>query len=69
MQAIVRMKEHVMDRYPANAEGWGNAIRILHELATEKDVKRLNAHCENDKYNEYLWDDDPEIYESWSHAF
>ncbi len=58
-----------MDRYPANAEGWGTAIQILHELATEKDVKRLNAYCKNDKYNEYLGNDDSEIYESWSRAF
>ena len=43
MQAIVRTKEHAMDRYPANAEGWGTAIQLLHELATEKDVKRLNT--------------------------
>jgi hypothetical protein len=57
MQAIVRTKEHVMDCYPAN-EGWGTAIQILHELATEKDVKRLNAYCENNKHNEYLGDDD-----------
>jgi hypothetical protein len=43
-----------MDRYPANAEGRGTAIQLLHELATEKDVKRLNAYCENNKYDEYL---------------
>jgi hypothetical protein len=69
MQAIVRTKEHAMDRYPANAEGWGNAIQLLHELATEKDVKRLNTYCENNKYNKYLGDDDSEIYEYWSRAF
>jgi hypothetical protein len=57
MQAIVRTKEHVMDRYPANAKGWGTVIGILHELTTEKDVKRLNAYCENNKYNKYLGDD------------
>ncbi len=65
----MRMKEHVMDRYPTNANRWGTAIRILHELAMEKDVKRLNAYCENNKYNKYLGDDDSEIYKSWSRAF
>ena len=64
MQAIVRMKEHAMERYPGNAEGWDTAIRILHELATVKDVKRLNAYCKNNKYNEYLGDDDLDAYES-----
>ncbi len=64
----MRTKEHVMDRYPANAEGWGTAIRLLHELATEKDVKRLNAYCKNNKYNKYLGDDDSEMYKSWSRA-
>ena len=62
-----------MDCYPANAEGWGTAIQLLHELATEKDVKSLNAYCknncENNKYNEYLGGDDSEIYKSWSRAF
>ncbi len=58
MQVIARTKEHGMDHYPANVEGWGNVIRILHELATEKDVKRLNAYCKNNKYNKYLGDDD-----------
>ncbi len=53
MQAIVRTKEHAMDCCPANAKGWGTAIQLLHELATEKDVKRLNAYCENNKYN--IW--------------
>ncbi len=47
-----------MDCYSANAKKWGTAIRILHELATEKDIKRLNAYCENNKYNKYLEDDD-----------
>ncbi len=65
----MRMKEHVMDRCPANAKGWGTASQLLHELATEKDVKRLNAYCENNKYNKYLGDDDSEIYESWSRVF
>jgi hypothetical protein len=69
MQAIMRTKEHAMDRYPANAKGWGTAIQLLHELATEKDVERLNTYCENNKYNKYLGDDDSEIYESWSRAF
>ncbi len=31
--------------------------------------KRLNAYCKNDKYNEYLGDDDPDVYKSWSRAF
>jgi hypothetical protein len=69
MQAIVRTKEHAMDRYPADAKGWGTAIQILHELSTEKDVKRLNAYCKNNKYNEYLGNDDSEVYGSWSCAF
>ena len=58
-----------MDCYPANAEGWGTAIQLLQELATEKDVKRLNAYCKNNKYNKYLGDDDSKIYETWSRAF
>ncbi len=58
-----------MDCYPAKAEGWGTAIQLLHELATEKDVKRLNAYCKNNKHNEYLGGEDSEIYESWSCAF
>ncbi len=65
----MKTKEHGIDRYPANAEGWGTTIRILHELATVKDVKRLNAYCKKDKYNGYLGDDDSEVYESWSRAF
>ncbi len=65
----MRTKEHVMERYPENAEGWGTAIRIFHELATVKDVKRLNAYCKNNKYNEYLGDDDLKVYQSWSRAF
>ena len=58
-----------MDRYPANAKGWGSAIHLLHGLAMEKDVKRLNAYCESNKYNKYLEDDDSENFESWSCAF
>ncbi len=51
----MRTKEHVMDHYPANAEGWGTAIQLLHELATEKDVKRLSAYCEDIRYyNKHL---------------
>ena len=50
-----------MDQYPANAKRWGTAIQILHELATVKDVRRLNAYCENHKYNEYLGNDDSEV--------
>ena len=65
----MRTKEHVMDRYPTNAKGWGKAIQLLHELATEKDVKRLNAYCEKSRYNKYLGDDDSEIYETWIRAF
>ena len=64
MQTIVRTKEHAMDRYPANAEGGGTAIQLLHELAAEKDVKRLNVYCENSRYDKYLGDDDLEIYET-----
>ncbi len=60
----MRTKEHAMDCYPTNAEGWGTAIQLLHELATEKEVERLNTYCENDKYNKYLGDDDSEIYKS-----
>ena len=69
MQAIVRTKEHAMDWYPTNVGGWGTSIQILHELATVKDVKRLNAYCKNNKYNEYLGDDDLDAYKSWSRAF
>jgi hypothetical protein len=47
MQAIVRTKEHVMDCYPMNPEGWGTAIQLLRELAREKDVKRLKAYCKD----------------------
>jgi hypothetical protein len=54
MQAIVRTKENAMDHYPANAEGYGTAIQLLHELATEKDNKRLNIYCEKNNYNKYL---------------
>jgi hypothetical protein len=57
----VRTKEY--------AGGWGTLIRLLHELATVKDVKRLNAYCKIDTYNEYLGDDDLDAFESWSHAF
>jgi hypothetical protein len=58
MQAIVRTKEHAMDCYPANAEGWEMAIQMLHELAAEKDIKRLNAYFEKNRYDKYLGDDD-----------
>ncbi len=58
-----------MDCYPANAEGWGTTIQLLHELARENDIKRLNTYCKKDKYNKYLGDDDSEIYESQSRAF
>ena len=58
-----------MDRCPANVGGWGTSIRLLHELATVKDVKRLNAYCKIDKYNEYLGNDDLDAYESWNRAF
>ena len=58
-----------MDCYPTNAKGWETAIQLLHELAMEKDVKRLNAYCENNKYDKYLGDDDLEIYKTWSRAF
>ncbi len=65
----MRTKEHAVDCYPAYAKKWGTAIQLLHELATEKDVERLNTYCENNKYNEYLGDGHSEIYESWSRAF
>ncbi len=58
-----------MDRYPANVEGWGTVIQLLHELATEKDVERLNTYCKKNKYNTYLGDDDQEICKSWSREF
>ena len=58
-----------MDCYLANAEGWGTAIQLLHELATEKDVKRLSAYCKISRYDKYLGDDDLEIYETWRRAF
>ena len=51
-----------MDRNPTNAEGWGAAIQLLRELATETDVKKLSAYCKNSRYNKYLGDDDSEIY-------
>ena len=65
----MRTKEHAMDCYPMNAEGWGTAIQLLHELATEKDIKRLNVYCENNRYDKYLGGDDSEIYKTWSCAF
>ena len=58
-----------MDCYPANAEGWGTAIQLVHGLATEKDVKRLSAYCENSRYDKYLGNDNSEIYETWIRAF
>ncbi len=58
-----------MDRCPANVGGWGTSFRLLHELATVKDVKRLNAYCKIDKYNEYFGDADLDAYKSWSRAF
>jgi hypothetical protein len=65
----MRTKEHAMDCYPPNAKGWGTAIQLLHELATEKDVKRLNANCKNSRYDKYSRNDDSEIYKTWSRAF
>ncbi len=56
-----------MDRYPTNAEGWGTAIQLVHESATEKDIKRLNAYCKNN--DKYLGDDDLEINKTWICAF
>ncbi len=38
-------------------------------MATEKDVKMMNAYCENNKYNKYLEDEDLEIYKTQSRAF
>ena len=58
-----------MDCYPANAEGWEMAIQMLHELAAEKDIKRLNAYFEKNRYDKYLGDDDSQIYKTWRRAF
>jgi hypothetical protein len=43
MQALVNTKEHAMERYPSDPAGWGVAINLLRELATEEDVRRLTA--------------------------
>jgi hypothetical protein len=51
MQAIVRMKEHVMELYPSDPAGWGMAIDLLRELAMEEDVKRLSVYCADNKYD------------------
>ena len=40
MQALVNTKEHAMERYPSDPAGWGLAIDLLRELATEEDVRR-----------------------------
>ena len=40
MQALVNTKEHAMERYPSDPTGWGLAIDLLRELATEEDVRR-----------------------------
>ena len=69
MQAIVSVKEHVMDHYPSNPVGWGRTIDLLRELATERDIKRLSVYCTDSKYDRYWGDDDLEIYESWVSAF
>jgi hypothetical protein len=45
------------------------AIDLLHELATEEDVRRLNKYCSDVKYNRYLGDNDSEIFGSWAAAF
>ena len=71
MQAIVSAKEHAMECYPLNLVRWGMAIDLLHELATERDVKRLSAYCycPDSKYDRYLGDDDLEFFESWIGPF
>jgi hypothetical protein len=69
MQAIVSTKEHVMDHYPSNPMGWGAAIDLLCELATERDIKRLIVYCANSKYDRHLRDEDSEIYKSWVSGF
>ena len=51
-------KEHAMERYPSDPVGWGIAIDLLHELATEEDVKWLSVYYVGNKYNWYLGDND-----------
>jgi hypothetical protein len=46
-----------MDHYPLNPEGWGTTIDFLHELAMERDIKRLSVYCADSKYNRYLGGD------------
>ena len=62
-------KEHAMERYPSDPAGWGMAIDLLRELATEEDVRRLSKYCSDPKYSKYLGEDDSEIFESWVAAF
>ena len=69
MQALVNTKEHAMERYPSDPAGWGMALDLLCELATEEDVRRLSEYCSDPKYNRYLGDNDSEIFQSWVAAF
>ena len=69
MQAIMNTKEHAMESYPSDPVGWGMAIDLLRELATEEDVKRLSEYCADTKYDTYLGDDNSDIFESWVEAF
>ena len=43
-------KEHAMERYPLDLAGWGMAINLLGELATEEEVRRLSEYCLDAKY-------------------
>jgi hypothetical protein len=58
-----------MERYPSDPAGWGMAIDLLCELATEEDVRRLSKYCSDPKYSKYLGEDDSEIFKSWVAAF
>ena len=49
MQVILNTKEHVMERHPLDPKGWGMAIDLLRELATEEDVKRLSEYWADTK--------------------
>jgi hypothetical protein len=70
MQALVDTKKHAMERYPSDPAGWGMAINLLHELATEEEVRRLNKkYCSDPKYSKYLGEDNSEIFKSWVAAF
>ena len=64
MQALVNTKKHVMERYPSDPAGWGLAINLLRELATEEDMRRLSKYCSDAKYKRYLGDNNLVIFES-----